>query len=252
MPVRTVLDPVGDGSYAAAWALDFGPMGVPRLTVLDNPAALPARLPEADELFLWFGAPGSEGYDDLLPYLSEAECGRLARLQQPGDRSSFAATHAALRFMLATMLNGLPRDVALVDGRYGKPMLDARRHGGDAARVHFNISHTRGLVAVALAGCPVGVDVEARREIRDMRAVADSVFAKPCLRALADASSEAARRALFYRFWTLGEAFIKATGEGLAQGLKTFAFSARGVPVLAQVSDAWRPPTRWRFGVFPE
>jgi phosphopantetheinyl transferase len=49
----------------------------------------------------------------------------------------------------------------------------------------------------------------------------------------------------------LGEAFIKATGEGLTQGLKTFAFNTHGAPRLTRMSGAWSPPARWRFGAFP-
>jgi 4'-phosphopantetheinyl transferase len=87
----------------------------------------------------------------------------------------------------------------------------------------------------------------------DMRGVAKNAFATECLSALANAAGDAARTALFYRFWTLGEAFIKATGEGLALGwLKTFAFNASGAPWLMRVSGAWSPATRWRFGTFPD
>jgi 4'-phosphopantetheinyl transferase len=250
--IRTVLDPVAEGLNAAAWALDFGMAGTPCVTVLENPTALPPRLPSVDELFLWFGVPTSDGWENLVPYLSEMEHEYITRLRQPADRWSFAAAHAGLRYMLGTVLSRLPREIEFVHGALGKPALDPGRHGDDARRVHFNISHTRGMVAVALAGGAVGVDVEALREMKDMRAVAETVFAAESLSALTNAASEAARTALFYRFWTLGEAFIKATGEGLAQGLKTFTFSASGAPCLTHVSGAWSPAARWRFGVFPD
>jgi 4'-phosphopantetheinyl transferase len=63
-----------------------------------------------------------------------------------------------------------------------------------------------------------------------------------------DARTErAARTALFYRYWTLGEAFIKATCEGVAQDLKSFAFTDDGAPALTRVSPVWGPTRRWRF-----
>jgi 4'-phosphopantetheinyl transferase len=250
--IRTVVDPVVEGLHATAWALDFGSAGMPQVTVLPNLSALPPRPPSADELFLWFGAPTSEGWEDLSLYLLEMEHEQIARLRQPADRWSFAAAHAGLRFMLATVLGCLPPEIAIVRNARGKPALDPGWHGRDAHRVHFNISHTRGLAAVALAGRAVGVDVEAVREMEDMRAVAETVFAAASLSALANAAGDAARTALFYRFWTLGEAFIKATGEGLALGLKTFTFNASGAPYLIRVSGPWNPATRWRFGAFPE
>ena len=48
--------------------------------------------------------------------------------------------------------------------------------------------------------------------------------------------------------WTLGEAFIKATGEGVAQDLSSFAFTDHGAPALIRVSADWGPPERWCFG----
>ena len=53
--------------------------------------------------------------------------------------------------------------------------------------------------------------------------------------------------ALFYRYWTLGEAFIKATGEGITQDLSSFAFTEEAVPALIRVSPGWGPIGRWRF-----
>jgi phosphopantetheinyl transferase len=45
------------------------------------------------------------------------------------------------------------------------------------AKVQFSISHTRGCVAVAVAGRAVGIDVEGRRPIPDLVAVARTAFA---------------------------------------------------------------------------
>jgi 4'-phosphopantetheinyl transferase len=52
---------------------------------------------------------------------------------------------------------------------------------------------------------------------------------------------------MFYRYWTLGEAFIKATGEGITQNLTSFAFTEEGAPALTRVSGGWGPVERWRF-----
>jgi 4'-phosphopantetheinyl transferase len=248
--IHTIVDPMA--AYAhAAWALDFGSDSAPQVSVLADQSALPPRPPSAKELFLWFGVPRLDNSEELLPYLHEAEREQVAWLNQPADRWSFAAAHVGVRSLLATALGCSPREVAFLRGARGKPDLDPARHGDDTHRVHFNISHTRGLVAVALAGRPVGVDVERVREISDMHAVGETVFANESLSALAETVGEAARTALFFRFWTLGEAFIKATGEGLTQGLKTFAFNASGAPRLTRVDGQWSPAARWRFGTFP-
>ena len=93
----------------------------------------------------------------------------------------------------------------------------------------------------------MGVDVERRRELPDLMAVARTIFAPEAYANLAARPERAARMALFYRYWTLGEAFIKATGEGIAQDLKSFAFTEEGVPALTRVSAVWGPARRWRF-----
>ncbi len=78
--------------------------------------------------------------------------------------------------------------------------------------------------------------------------VAKSLFAPEMQDDIMATESDATRIALFYRFWTLGEAFIKATGEGISQGLRSFAFSANGKPVLTRVDGFWGPRNRWCFG----
>ncbi len=204
--------------------------------------------PRADELILWFGAPGTGDWSDLSSYLSEEERARASSFRFEADRWSFTAAHAGLRVLLGPMVACAPHALRFATGANGKPCLDHDRHG---AAVQFNISHTSGCVAVAIAGCPVGVDVEQRRTLPDLMAVARTAFAPEACDALAACSEGAARTALFYRHWTLGEAFIKATGEGIAQDLTSFAFTDQGVPALIRASTEWGPVGRWRFDCGP-
>ena len=231
--------------FAWAWALErlaYEPLNehiLPALTVETK------AQPRADELFLWFGAPGTDDWSDLHHYLSEAERARASRFRFEADRWSFAAAHAGLRVLLGPMVGCAPHALRFAAGTNGKPCLDYARHHG--AVVQFNISHTRGCVAVAIAGCPIGVDVEQRRALPDLMAVARTVFAPAACASLAARAEGAARTALFYRHWTLGEAFIKATGEGMTQDLSSFAFTDQGTPALIRVSADWGPLERWRF-----
>ncbi len=205
-------------------------------------------LPRPDELFLWFGAPGSGDWPDLRNCLSEEECARAASFRFEADRWSYTAAHAGLRVLLGPMVACAPHELCFAAGANGKPCLDYDRHG---ATVQFNISHTRGCVAVAIAGCPIGIDVERRRTLPDLMAVTRTAFARELCDALAACSEGAARTALFYRHWTLGEAFIKATGEGVAQDLTSFAFTNQGAPSLIRVGADWGPVERWRFDSGP-
>jgi 4'-phosphopantetheinyl transferase len=220
-----------------------------------EPPINPERFtPRADEAFIWFGAPITDGetLSHAAACLLDAHTKTKAHyLRQDADRSSFIAAHAGLRTMLGAALGILPVDVQITRDSKGKPHLHMDQQvSAPDGNLHFNISHTRGLVAVALAGCPVGIDVETPDEILNWDQVARSVFAAESLAALDALATDDDRNALFYRFWTLGEAFIKATGLGITQGLDSFAFAAAGPLELIRVTPSWGPAARWRFGIF--
>ncbi len=241
--LRTVPKPPAE--FAWAWALERRPSEPLRVYIVPALTTIEARAPPCeDELILWFGAPVFRGGPGLFDCLSDDEKARADRFRFEADRWAFAAAHAGLRALLGPMVQCAPRALRFAAGVNGKPYLD---HNGRWAGLQFNISHTRGCVAVAVAGCAVGVDVERRRAIPDFMAVAKMAFAPEGCAALAARSEMADRTALFYRYWTLGEAFIKATGEGIAQELTSFSFTESGAPALTKVSARWGPLGRWRF-----
>jgi 4'-phosphopantetheinyl transferase len=229
--------------YAAAWALDgSGASGAVRVTHLPFPDA--AAMPEQDEVLLWIGAAHSEHAVRAIAtgVLDSDLVTAIDRLQDARDRAASLAVHASLRIALASALARAPHDVRLERGPFGKPHLCA------AAGLHFSLSHARGAIGFALARRPVGFDVERIKVLPDMLAVANIAFAEE-MRAALTAVPREAQTALFYRFWTLGEAHIKATGLGISQGLQTFAFAADDPPRLSRATPGWGPPERWRFGL---
>jgi 4'-phosphopantetheinyl transferase len=240
--IRTLPRPSKD--YAWAWALERPapePLNVRVLAALTVATNAP---PRADELILWFGAPSAGGWSELCDYLSDDERARASRFRFEADRWSFVAAHAGLRVLLGPMVGIAPNLLRFAAGGNGKPCLVRDDHG---AAVQFNISHARGCVAIGIAGCRVGIDIERRRALPDLMGVARTAFAREELQTLAARSEWTARTALFYRYWTLGEAFIKATGEGMTQDLSSFTFTDQGTPALIRVSADWGPLERWRF-----
>jgi 4'-phosphopantetheinyl transferase len=184
---------------------------------------------------------------DALTLLSIDERNRCGRFFFEEDRRDFAAAHALLRRVLAS--NGsLPADrwpLEAIGG--GKPRV-ASTAGADA-ELSFNLAHTRGLVACAVGrGVDLGIDVEAVVYDRDLALVADSQFA-PIEREWIAAAPKAERPVRFVEIWTLKEAWLKATGDGLSSRLDAFAFSFEDSPSLI-----FHPPpgvlaTDWRFAL---
>ena len=238
--VATSLHPRRETGCIAAWALDYARDGDPRIETLASPTL--GRLPDENQIVVWFGVPTAE--TDTVraataPLLDSADLAAAMRLHNPADQRASLAAHAGARLMLGAALNVPPSQVRIHRGPRGKPLL----HGN----LHFSIAHTRAAVAVALARQPVGIDIERNLPLPDMLAIASIAFASEA-RAALESAEQKSQLELFYRFWTLGEAFIKATGLGVFQGLDTFAFTPVGHPRLIRVTSDWGPPDRWRFG----
>jgi 4'-phosphopantetheinyl transferase len=118
------------------------------------------------------------------------------------------------------------------------------RPGSGDGGLRFNISHTRGLVARAVTReDELGLDVEVTDRPTALETTS-RYFAADEVHAVLHAEPEK-RRCLFFRFWTLKEAFIKATGEGLNRPLDSFAFSLD--PIRVAFHTRGNDPTDWQF-----
>jgi 4'-phosphopantetheinyl transferase len=165
-----------------------------------------------------------------LHLLSEEERARRARFVFARDRCDFAAAHLLLRRVLSVHEDRRPQDWTFVTGRNGKPMLD----GGvdDPPGLSFNLAHTRGLVACVVAGgLDVGIDVEQIHRGVNNLDVARHYLAPTELTDL-ERCPVNARAEYFARIWTLKEAYLKATGEGISESLNRCAFAFEGAHSL--------------------
>jgi 4'-phosphopantetheinyl transferase len=149
-------------------------------------------------------APGWPGASELSAEERERAAGFIR--EEAGRR--WVASRWALRRVLASYLELAPAAIELEAGGNGKPRL--REELG----LQFNLSHSEGLALVAVAARPVGIDVEAIRPARDLRALAERALPATDLAAL-DAAPEAERPAVFYSAWTRHEARLKCLGSGL-------------------------------------
>jgi 4'-phosphopantetheinyl transferase len=152
--------------------------------------------------------------DECRSLLSLAERGRADRFRSEKDRIQHVLTHAVLRLLLGRYLALEPKQVRFAIGPRGKPEIAPALN---AAGLRFNVSHTRGLALLAFTrGRDVGVDVETARFVTGADDIAARLFSSresACFRALPDDQKQAA----FLNCWTRREAYLKATGEGIAE-----------------------------------
>jgi 4'-phosphopantetheinyl transferase len=206
------------------------------------------RLGEAD-IHLWlafYDEIGDAGVlADMRALLNAAERAKQERFLFPDDRKRYLVTRALVRSVLSHYAAVAPRDWVFAENAYGRPAIANRQP--DAQDLRFNLSHTRGLVALAVGRRrELGVDVEhlASREVSPD--IATSFFTP--LEAAELAATPAARvHERLFEYWTFKESYIKARGMGLSLPLDKFAFEfphARAVrididPALEDRADRW-------------
>jgi 4'-phosphopantetheinyl transferase len=148
--------------------------------------------------------------------LSVNERRRCARLRVEEDRRDFTIAHDLLRRSLSRYAPVQPDAWEFAANAYGKPQLVN-------GALSFSLSHTRGLVACAVAArMPIGIDVESVSRGADPQ-IADRFFSA-WEAAMLHECPEDRRRVRFIELWTLKEAFLKALGLGLSRSLASVSF----------------------------
>lgn len=202
---------------------------------------------------LWTAVPDPEHLAAAPQVLGRDELERLGRMRSERAALEFASAHVLLRRVLAQLAPIEPRGWRFVVGEHGRPDLDPNQPGlPESLRgLSFNLSHTRGLTALAISrDGAVGVDVERRDRTNDLERLARVKFAEAERAWLAHASDEAAWRDRFFRVWTLKEAYLKARGVGITVPLADFAVRADdGVAPQVEFASGFEPdPQAWAFG----
>jgi 4'-phosphopantetheinyl transferase len=180
--------------------------------------------------------------------LSEDERTRHLRFYFEHDRQTYLAAHALTRTVLGKLVDAPPASLRFELGEHGRPELS---FPAQRPALRFNLSHTRGLVACAVAiEADVGVDVEQVERRLDIEQLARSVFSESERNAMAALPVEA-QRTRFFELWTLKESYIKAVGKGLALPLRaiTLQLDAQPTPRIEfgpQIADDGR---QWWFEV---
>jgi 4'-phosphopantetheinyl transferase len=176
-----------------------------------------------DDVHLWVAATEAAPHDleGLRDLLSDGELARADRLKSESRRVRFVASRAIRRRILSRYTGQPARELLFETGPRGKPELA----GQGAEGIRINDAESGGLAVYAVArGRAVGVDVEQEREVPDADQLIES-FASPAEREWFNGLPPHQRQALFLRWWTAKEAYLKALGEGLYRPLNSFSVS---------------------------
>jgi 4'-phosphopantetheinyl transferase len=171
-----------------------------------------------DEVHVWCAWLGraQADYAAGLGTLCEEERAQAAKFHFESDRKNFVARRSLLRAILGHYLKVEPAQVTLAYEEWGKPRL-AGPEG--RATLHFNFSHSRNLALCAVGRiAPLGVDVEKLRPMPEMAEIG-AAFCSVRENAQINTAPPEKKLEVFFSIWTRKEAYLKATGEGLASSL---------------------------------
>jgi len=159
-------------------------------------------------------------FDSDLPQfqamLSSVERMKAERFRFSKDRNHYVIRRGILRVVLGRYLEHRPSEIDFCYGPFGKPEIKGDLAGGG---LNFNDSHSGDLAVYAVTrACPLGVDVEKLRPVPDFEEIASRFFTPREAETLIGLPSERQMEA-FFACWTRKEAFLKATGEGIGEGL---------------------------------
>lgn len=173
---------------------------------------MPQPLFQIKSLFLF----DAHAVEECLKWFPTEQAERITGFSNLSRKIEAAASYSLLVEMLQSkgLLEELP-SIEYAEG--GKPYIK------NYPKLHFNLSHCRRYVAVAIHSSPVGVDIECRRK------VSQSLIRRVCsedeqqsIAAAQDPDME------FLRLWTCKEAYLKYTGTGIVDSLTNIPPKATG------------------------
>lgn len=191
---------------------------VPRSQYWEDPEhvanPVPVRAPDLEVWQVGLDQPPEWVEEAARRWLGAEERERAAR-GTPDVRRHRLVAALASRIVLAERLGRDPASLRFTRDAEGKPAL-ARGHDSP---LHFSRSTSAGRCLIALSSeGPIGVDLERVVAFPDFERIAAGRFRREETRAILKLTGEPRLRA-FYECWTRKEAYLKATGAGLAGGL---------------------------------
>lgn len=150
-------------------------------------------------------------------------------------------TGAFLQYVLSEE-TGIPMgQLSYIYNSQGKPEIDYRKleelqknniynkEEKFSHKFHFNLSHSGEYAVLAVSDQPIGIDIEYKK--RNYQSVAERCFCKEEYADIMAASNKEEQEKRFLQYWTMKEAFIKHSGEGLSVPLNSFRIIRQDVDI---------------------
>jgi len=171
---------------------------------------------------LWFIDPNQLSTQQiylLTSFITKDEKHKLQQYKNKSAQHIALITRAVCRLVLSQYTNTEPTSLEFIRDQHGKPELL-----NNPLNFRFNLSHNNNLIIMAVTVIDdIGCDIEDPKRKINIEAISRRYFAKQEYQALHLLKNEK-QQTLFFQFWTLKEAFVKATGLGISLGLDSFYF----------------------------
>lgn len=182
-----------------------------------------------------------------LPTLTENEQHKILQYAQEESRMQHQASRCLLRLLLGKYLHISPKKIPVCTNAHGKLFLDQNALSPDGKsrlpKLYFNVSHTGTQLAFAFScHTPVGIDIEEMRNHVRTASLANRFFHPNEWERFSHLSTTESKQ-LFFRYWTIREAFVKGLGTGFSIPSDSFlineSISSKGLYEIAEYPN-WR------------
>lgn len=174
---------------------------------------------------------GDCSYEQSLALFALLPEDRKKKVRNAGNREiakNRLYTGAFLQYVLSRETGITADALSYTYGKQGKPELDYHKinaglktdYGAAGEPVCFNLSHSGKYVVIAVSDCEVGIDIEHKK--KNCLMLAKRCFCDAEYRDIAAAPTAEEQEKRFLEYWTMKEAFVKYSGEGLHIPLNSF------------------------------
>lgn len=203
-----------------------------------------------NQAHVWFAnldLPAAE-IERLATLLSPDEVVRANKFKFARDKKRFIAARGILRELLANYLQITANKIEFRYSDRGKPDLVTSLDRS----LQFNLSHSQNYALYAFTyNRRIGVDLEYLRSIEDAAKIAKRFFS-PTESELINSLTADKQKRVFLQLWTAKEAYLKATGVGLAGSLNEIeiAITPESAVNLLSIQGDVRTAANWSMTSF--